>query len=108
MVIDDVTAYISEEEEASEACYSVASLGFVAPMMLLAVAKKVVEEEGDGYYMYCKRGRREDMEDRYSATLNILVFNGLIPCFVFILFGEISKCVKVLFDAVNEWVYTKA
>lgn len=33
--------------------------------------KEVVEEEGDGYAVYCKRGRREAMEDRFSAKLNI-------------------------------------
>lgn len=34
--------------------------------------REFVEAEGDGYALYCKRGRREAMEDRYSAKLNIL------------------------------------
>ncbi|XP_047317634.1 probable protein phosphatase 2C 25 [Impatiens glandulifera] len=29
----------------------------------------VVEVEGDGYSVYCKRGRRENMEDRYTAAV---------------------------------------
>lgn len=33
--------------------------------------REFVEAEGDGYAVYCKRGRREAMEDRYSAKLNI-------------------------------------
>lgn len=33
--------------------------------------REAVEVEGDGYSVYCKRGRREFMEDRYSAKLNI-------------------------------------
>lgn len=36
-----------------------------------AAEDKVVEAEGDGYAVYCKRGRREAMEDRYSVKLNI-------------------------------------
>lgn len=30
----------------------------------------VVEVEGDGYALYCKRGRRGLMEDRYSAVVD--------------------------------------
>ncbi|CAN6842452.1 unnamed protein product [Brassica oleracea var. botrytis] len=30
-----------------------------------------VETEGDGYSVYCKRGRREAMEDRFSAITNL-------------------------------------
>ncbi|KAJ0260057.1 protein phosphatase 2C 25 [Hirschfeldia incana] len=30
-----------------------------------------VEMEGDGYSVYCKRGRREAMEDRFSAMTNL-------------------------------------
>ncbi|KAK3008216.1 hypothetical protein RJ639_015034 [Escallonia herrerae] len=33
--------------------------------------KDVVEVEGDGYSVYCKRGRREFMEDRFSAAVNV-------------------------------------
>ncbi|KAE8039294.1 hypothetical protein FH972_011721 [Carpinus fangiana] len=49
----------------------VASLGFVAPATPSMAEREVVEEEGDGYSVYCKRGRREAMEDRYSAVLNV-------------------------------------
>ncbi|CAL5404655.1 unnamed protein product [Camellia sinensis] len=31
-----------------------------------------VEFEGDGYFVYCKRGKRAAMEDRYSALVNLL------------------------------------
>lgn len=31
----------------------------------------VVEVEGDGYALYCKRGRRGLMEDRYSAVVDV-------------------------------------
>ncbi|KAL3518048.1 hypothetical protein ACH5RR_020637 [Cinchona calisaya] len=31
----------------------------------------VVEVDGDGYVVYCKRGRRDAMEDRYSAAINL-------------------------------------
>ncbi|KAK7829334.1 putative protein phosphatase 2c 25 [Quercus suber] len=31
----------------------------------------VVEVEGDGYALYCKRGRRGPMEDRYSAVVDV-------------------------------------
>lgn len=47
-----------------------ASLGFGSPATP-SMAREVVEVEGDGYSVYCKRGRREAMEDRYSATLNV-------------------------------------
>lgn len=31
----------------------------------------VVEVEEDGYAIYCKRGRRRKMEDRYSAVVDL-------------------------------------
>jgi len=30
-----------------------------------------VEFEGEGYYVYCKRGKRGAMEDRYSAMVGL-------------------------------------
>ncbi|XWS56748.1 hypothetical protein CRYUN_Cryun09bG0112200 [Craigia yunnanensis] len=30
-----------------------------------------VQVEGEGYYVYCKRGRRGKMEDRYSAVIDL-------------------------------------
>lgn len=30
-----------------------------------------VEREGDGYFVYCKKGRREAMEDRFSASVKL-------------------------------------
>lgn len=37
-----------------------------------AAWRELVEEDREGYYsVYCKRGRREALEDRYSATLNL-------------------------------------
>ncbi|KAF2319104.1 hypothetical protein GH714_013314 [Hevea brasiliensis] len=32
---------------------------------------EVIEAEGDGYSVYCKRGRRGLMEDRYSAFVDV-------------------------------------
>lgn len=49
----------------------VSSLGFGVPATPSAVARDVVEAEGDGYSVYCKRGRREYMEDRYTAGDNL-------------------------------------
>lgn len=37
----------------------------------LATWRELVEVEDDGYSVYCKRGRREAMEDRYSAAINL-------------------------------------
>ena len=34
---------------------------------------KEVVEEGEGYSVYCKRGKREAMEDRFKACVD---FNG--------------------------------
>ncbi|KAM6597414.1 hypothetical protein CsatA_007938 [Cannabis sativa] len=36
-----------------------------------ATWRELVEIENDGYSVYCKRGRREAMEDRYSVGLNL-------------------------------------
>ncbi|XP_021278898.1 probable protein phosphatase 2C 25 [Herrania umbratica] len=33
--------------------------------------RREVEREGDGYTVYCKRGRREAMEDRFSASVKL-------------------------------------
>ncbi|KAJ0261851.1 PPM-type phosphatase domain-containing protein [Hirschfeldia incana] len=46
--------------------------GLVAPASEMAAAtprkeSREVEREGDGYSVYCKTGRREAMEDRFSA-----------------------------------------
>ncbi|XP_030969548.1 probable protein phosphatase 2C 25 [Quercus lobata] len=49
----------------------VASMCFGAPATPSMAAREVVEEEANGYSVYCKRGRREAMEDRYSALLNL-------------------------------------
>ncbi|GKV52331.1 hypothetical protein SLEP1_g58920 [Rubroshorea leprosula] len=37
----------------------------------LAEESQLMESEGDGYSVYCKRGRREAMEDRFSAVVNL-------------------------------------
>ncbi|XP_010469904.1 PREDICTED: probable protein phosphatase 2C 25 [Camelina sativa] len=50
---------------------------FVAPSAKGVVAttpreeRSEVERDGDGYSVYCKRGRREAMEDRFSAITNL-------------------------------------
>lgn len=36
-----------------------------------SATKDVVEVEGDGFSVYCKRGSRKHMEDRYSASVHL-------------------------------------
>jgi hypothetical protein len=45
------------------------------------VARDVVEAEGDGYSVYCKRGRREYMEDRFTAGDNLRGEHNLVRKF---------------------------
>ncbi|XLR47671.1 hypothetical protein S83_032331 [Arachis hypogaea] len=50
----------------------VSSLAFgIPPTPSAAVPRDVVEEERDAFFIYCKRGRREHMEDRYSTADNL-------------------------------------
>ncbi|KAL5580708.1 hypothetical protein UlMin_013150 [Ulmus minor] len=49
----------------------VASWTSEAPPATPATWRELVEVESDGYSVYCKRGRREAMEDRFTATLNL-------------------------------------
>ncbi|XLT94253.1 hypothetical protein HN873_015915 [Arachis hypogaea] len=50
----------------------VISLAFgIPPTPSTAVPRDVMEEECDAFSVYCKRGRREYMEDRYSAVDNL-------------------------------------
>jgi len=59
---------------------------FCVPATPSAVARDVVEAEGDGYSVYCKRGRREYMEDRYTAGVNLRGENNLVRNFLTFLF----------------------
>ena len=46
--------------------------GFGAPATPRAAQDPAVEEERDGFYsVYCKRGRRAALEDRFSAMLDV-------------------------------------
>ncbi|CAL5424605.1 unnamed protein product [Camellia sinensis] len=52
----------------------ISSVGFVAaggPRTPAVERRELVEVDRDGYSVYCKRGRREVMEDRYSAVVNL-------------------------------------
>ncbi|CAN8315322.1 unnamed protein product [Cochlearia groenlandica] len=54
----------------------IGTAGLVSPAAEIATAtprdeRREVESEGDGYSVYCKRGRREAMEDRFSAITNL-------------------------------------
>ncbi|RZC26295.1 putative protein phosphatase 2C 25 isoform B [Glycine soja] len=49
----------------------VSSLTFAVPPTPSAAARDLVEAEEDGFGVYCKRGRREYMEDRYTAGNNL-------------------------------------
>ena len=44
-------------------------MGFVAETPR---GEEEVQVEGEGYYVYCKRGRRGKMEDRYSAVIDFI------------------------------------
>lgn len=49
-------------------------VGIAAPISAKAVNTEtpgVVEKESDEYSVYCKRGKREAMEDRFSAITNL-------------------------------------
>ncbi|GKV01306.1 hypothetical protein SLEP1_g13869 [Rubroshorea leprosula] len=46
------------------------AMAFAAPLMESQGCREM-ESEGDGYSVYCKRGRREAMEDRFSAVANL-------------------------------------
>ncbi|KAJ9128463.1 hypothetical protein P3X46_022141 [Hevea brasiliensis] len=48
----------------------VTAMGFEVPITP-AVEEAVIEREGSVYSVYCKRGRREAMEDRFSAVLDL-------------------------------------
>ncbi|KAE8688521.1 putative protein phosphatase 2C 25 [Hibiscus syriacus] len=48
----------------------VATTSFGVPATPCEVARDL-EREGDGYSVYCKRGRREAMEDRFSASVEL-------------------------------------
>ncbi|KAM1602275.1 hypothetical protein ACFXTI_029099 [Malus domestica] len=55
-------------------CIPVVSSGYgtAPPTPLTAGRREVVESDREGhYYVCCKRGRREALEDRYSASLNL-------------------------------------
>ncbi|KAM1149387.1 hypothetical protein ACFX2B_029683 [Malus domestica] len=55
-------------------CIPVVSLGFrTAPSTLSTVGRReMMVEDREGYYhVCCKRGRREALEDHYSASLNL-------------------------------------
>uniref|UniRef100_A0A2P2IKI7 Protein phosphatase 2c n=1 Tax=Rhizophora mucronata TaxID=61149 RepID=A0A2P2IKI7_RHIMU len=47
----------------------VATLGFGGPATL-AVEEVEMEREGVGYSVFCKRGKREAMEDRFAADVD--------------------------------------
>lgn len=75
----------------------VASMCFGAPTTPSMAAREVVEEEANGYSVYCKRGRREAMEDRYSALLNLQgdskqVLSLKFTSFSFLVLGLKIRC----------------
>ncbi|CAJ2640312.1 putative protein phosphatase 2C 25-like protein [Trifolium pratense] len=43
----------------------------LTPVPETVPAKDVVEDEGIGFSVYCKKGSRKHMEDRYSASVNL-------------------------------------
>ncbi|XP_057483478.1 probable protein phosphatase 2C 25 [Actinidia eriantha] len=49
----------------------ISCVGFSGPATPAVDAREVVEVDGDVYSVCCKRGRREAMEDRYSAVIDL-------------------------------------
>ncbi|PSS09499.1 Protein like [Actinidia chinensis var. chinensis] len=49
----------------------ISCVGFAGPATPAVDGTQVTEVDGDGYSVCCKRGRREAMEDRYSAVVNL-------------------------------------
>lgn len=45
--------------------------GVTAAPQLVAAETEVVEVEGRGFSVFCKKGRRKHMEDRYSAAVDL-------------------------------------
>jgi hypothetical protein len=41
------------------------------PCFAIERKTEFLEADGDGYSVYCKRGRREAIEDRYSAVVDL-------------------------------------
>lgn len=71
----------------------VSSMCFGAPATPSMAAREVVEEEANGYSVYCKRGRREAMEDRYSALLNLQGDSKQVfTSFSFLVLGLAIRC----------------
>lgn len=49
----------------------ISTKGFGGGLATPAVDRReVVEVESDGYSVYCRKGKRQAMEDRYSAVVN--------------------------------------
>ncbi|KAI3806290.1 hypothetical protein L1987_22189 [Smallanthus sonchifolius] len=67
---------LSKRKRPAKLAIPVASFSFsdkVKPPPLAEDRWKEVEVEGDGYSVYCKKGKREVMEDRFKAVVE---FNG--------------------------------
>ncbi|CAI0399965.1 unnamed protein product [Linum tenue] len=63
---------VSKRKRPARLDIPVSAMGFGAPANPAAAAELAeVEREGDGYSVFCKRGRREAMEDRFSALVGI-------------------------------------
>lgn len=61
----------------------IVSMGFgnipATPFSGTAREREILEMEGDGYGVYCKKGRREAMEDRYSAVVDFQGESKQVP-----------------------------
>ncbi|XAR60748.1 Phosphoprotein phosphatase [Bertholletia excelsa] len=53
------------------ASLGIAGGGLATPRTVIVERREEDEEEGDGYSVYCKRGKREVMEDRFSAAVDL-------------------------------------
>lgn len=63
------------------------------------VVQEVAEVDGDGYSVCCKRGRKDEMEDRYSAVVGLQGDpKQVILVLVFYLFYVSSWLMKILYN----------
>ncbi|KAJ4977563.1 hypothetical protein NE237_008343 [Protea cynaroides] len=62
---------LSKRKRPSKIEIPISAFSFAAEMPVPAEMQREVEFERDGVSVYCKKGRREAMEDRYSAVFDL-------------------------------------
>lgn len=71
---DPISPSVLKRKRPTKLDIPIVSMGFgnipATPFSGTAREREILEMDGDGYGVYCKKGRREAMEDRYSAVLD--------------------------------------